>query len=209
VALIVAGTLVFYLVESRRLLFGMTLPEKYGAALFQSITLRTAGFSTVSIGALHPGTLVALLPFMFIGAAAGGTAGGIKIGTAATISAEFRRFFTRRRDADLFNRRLPDGLVIQAFVLVVVGVAVVFVATVVLVFTEAHPLERLVFEVVSALGTVGLSAHVTPELSNVGRVTIIFLMLVGRLGPLTLLAAFRRIGRAPNVRLPRGELPIG
>jgi trk system potassium uptake protein TrkH len=153
--------------------------------------------------------LLVMLPFMFIGAASGGTAGGIKIGTMGAIIAEVRRFFLQERDARLFARRLPGRLVTQATVLVVAGIVVVFLATIVLSITENAPLELVLFEVVSALGTVGLSAGLTAELSSVGRGVVIALMFVGRLGPLTLFAAFRPEGRAAAIRLPEGEIPIG
>ncbi|MCG8481068.1 MAG: TrkH family potassium uptake protein [Spirochaetales bacterium] len=207
--LIVSGAILIYLIEGRRSLADMTLPEKYLAAIFQSVTLRTAGFNTVPFGALNRATLLVMIPFMFIGAASGGTAGGVKIGTAAALFADFRRFFTRRRDARIFNRRLAGRLITQAMVLVVSGVSVALAATIVLAITEEAALEVVMFEVVSALGTVGLSAGLTPRLSDAGRVVVMLLMFVGRLGPLTLLAAFRPERGGVDIRVPEGVLTIG
>ncbi|MFW5826666.1 MAG: TrkH family potassium uptake protein [Alkalispirochaeta sp.] len=209
VILLVIGTITFYALEARNALLGMSIPQKYMASLFQSVTFRTAGFNTVNFGDVRRATLLVALPLMFIGGASGGTAGGVKIGTAAVLGAEFRRFFLHHRDATLFHRRLPGRLVTQATVLVMVGLVTVMAATVVLSLTEAAPLEVILFEVVSALGTVGLSAGLTGDLSGVGRFVIILLMLIGRLGPLTLFAAFRPGGEPAAMRMPEGELPVG
>lgn len=209
VVLVVLGAVAFYSLEARRSLIGLPLPEKYLASLFQSVTLRTAGFNTVSMAALHRTTLLVTIPFMLIGGASGGTAGGIKIGTVAVIIAEIRRFFLRDRDATLFRRRLAGRLVTQAVVVTISGVVLVFVATIVLSFTEEAALEAILFEVVSAIGTVGLSTGLTGDLSTTGRLVIVVLMFVGRLGPLTLLAAFRPEGHQPVVRRPEVEIPIG
>jgi trk system potassium uptake protein TrkH len=203
------GAFLFYVVEARNSLLGMTLPQKYLAALFQSVTYRTAGFNSISFGSVHRATLLLALPLMFIGGASGGTAGGVKIGTAAALWAEFRRFFLHRRDAVLMGRRLPGRLITQATVLVVAGVVAVLIATTILSVTETAPVEMILFEVVSALGTVGLSAGLTGDLSAPGRVVVILLMLIGRLGPLTLFAAFRPESRAADFRYPEGEIPIG
>jgi trk system potassium uptake protein TrkH len=203
------GMILFYMLEARNALVGMSIPHKYLASLFQSVTFRTAGFNTVSFTEVRRATLLVALPLMFIGGASGGTAGGIKIGTIAVMAAEFRRFFLHQRDATLFQRRLPGRLVTQAAILITAGLITVMVATTILSLTETAPLEVLLFEVVSALGTVGLSAGLTGDLTTVGRVVIIVLMLIGRLGPLTLFAAFRPEGKPTAMRLPEGELPVG
>lgn len=207
--LLTVGTGLFYLLEARNSLLGMSIPEKYLASLFQSVTFRTAGFNTISFQEVRRATLLVALPLMFIGGASGGTAGGIKIGTVAVLVAEFRRFFFHHRDATLFQRRVPGRLVTQAVILITAGLTTVMLATIILSITEAAALEVILFEVVSALGTVGLSAGLTGELSGTGRIVIIVLMLIGRLGPLTLFAAFRPEGKPAALRLPEGDLPVG
>ncbi|MEX2442883.1 MAG: potassium transporter TrkG [Alkalispirochaeta sp.] len=207
--LLAVGTILFYLLEARNSLLGMSILHKYLASLFQSVTFRTAGFNTVSFAEVRRATLLVALPLMFIGGASGGTAGGIKVGTVAVMVAEFRRFFFHHRDATLFHRRLPGRLVTQASILIIAGLSTVMVATIILSLTETAPLEVILFEVVSALGTVGLSAGLTGNLTSTGRVVVILLMLIGRLGPLTLFAAFRPEGKPAAMRLPEGELPVG
>ncbi|MFW5694307.1 MAG: TrkH family potassium uptake protein [Alkalispirochaeta sp.] len=207
--LLVVGTILFYILESRNSLLGMSIPQKYLVSVFQSVTFRTAGFNTIPFTEVQRATLLIAVPLMFIGGASGGTAGGIKIGTVAVLIAEFRRFFFRHNDAVLFHRRLPGRLITQATVLTTVGLTTVMGATVVLSLTESAPLEVILFEVVSALGTVGLSAGLTAELSGIGRILVIILMLIGRLGPLTLFAAFRPEGKPVPIRMPEGEIPVG
>jgi trk system potassium uptake protein TrkH len=207
--LIIAGTILFYLLESGNVMGHFLLPRKYLASLFQSVTLRTAGFNTVDIAALSRGTLLMAIPFMFVGAASGGTAGGIKLGTVAVVWSDIRRFALGRRDAELMYRRIPRRTVSQAYVLVVTGVVLVFVSLVVLSLTESAPLEVVLFEIVSALGTVGLSAGLTGELTTFGRVLIILLMFLGRLGPLTLVVALQPRPEPGEVRYPDGNPPIG
>ncbi|MFW6228801.1 MAG: potassium transporter TrkG, partial [Alkalispirochaeta sp.] len=181
----------------------------YLAALFQSVTLRTAGFNTVDITSLTRATLLIMVPFMFIGAASGGTAGGIKIGTIAVVWSDIKRFVLGRRDAELMYRRIPRRTISQAYVLVVTGIFLVFVSLVVLSATETAPVEVVLFEIVSALGTVGLSAGLTGELTASGRALIIALMFLGRLGPLTLFVALQPHPGQGEIRYPDGNPPIG
>ena len=158
---------------------------------------------------LSTATLLVMVPFMFIGAGSGGTAGGVKLGTVAVVFADVKRFVLGREDAVLLYRRVPRRAISEAYVLVIVGIVIVFGALVILSITERAPLEVILFEIVSALGTVGLSAGLTGELSGVGKITVILLMFLGRLGPLTLVVAFRPDVRPANVRYPDGNPPIG
>lgn len=207
--LVAVGAVVFYVIESGGVLGGENLATKYVASIFQSITFRTAGFNTIDFTAVHRGTLLAVLPLMFIGAASGGTAGGVKIGTIAVVWADLRRFLFGRTDAVLVFRRVPRRTISQAYVLVVVGFVTAFIASIVLSFVEVAPVETILFEVVSALGTVGLSAGLTPQLSTTGKIVVIVLMFLGRLGPLTLFVAFRPRRSDESVRYPDANVPIG
>jgi trk system potassium uptake protein len=207
--LLTAGFITFYLFEADGVLQNISLGEKYLQSFFQSVTLRTAGFNTADISLVRPVTLLLMIPFMFVGAASGGTAGGIKLGTLATIWADMKRFVTGQEDAVLLYRRVPRRTIAEAYILVVGGIAIVFLASLVLVVTESAPLEELLFEIVSALGTVGLSAGVTGELSVPGRWIVIALMFLGRLGPLTLVVALRPKQPGRDVKYPDGIVPIG
>ncbi len=209
IVLIIIGSYLFYFLEFRNTLAGMTPGNKYLASLFQSVTLRTAGFNTVPIGDLRRVTLLVMVPFMFIGASSGGTAGGAKIGTMLVIFAETRRILRHEPHAVLRNRTVSSRKVSQAFILVFFGIS--FIAVVVTLISAFEPfnLETILFEVVSALGTVGLSTGITPELSNSSRILLTLLMIVGRVGPLTLLSALSKPGGTGSMEYPVLQIPIG
>lgn len=207
--LVVTGTYLFYFLEIGNTLIGFPPGEKYLVSFFQSVTLRTAGFNTVSIGDLRPLTILILLPFMFIGASSGGTAGGIKIGTLVVIGAEFKRMTRNRRHATLETRRISRSTVSQAFILLFLGITVIFVAACVLMIFESFTLEEILFEVVSAIGTVGLSTGITASLSIPSKVVISLLMIIGRVGPLTLLSVVSRPGSSRTVDYPLLDIPVG
>jgi trk system potassium uptake protein TrkH len=208
--LLLLGTALIYALEHARTLADFPLGTQYLASFFQAVTLRTAGFNTVSIAALGLPTLVALMAFMFVGGAAGGTAGGIKVNSLGVIGA----FLASRRNrmqqqVRIFRHAIPGAQVHNAFTVMLFGVATVFVATFLLTITEGLPLEALLFEAVSAFGTVGLSTGITGELSPAGRLVITVLMFVGRLGPLTLLAASLRRERRVAVEYPEADIQVG
>jgi trk system potassium uptake protein TrkH len=146
---------------------------------------------------------------MFIGAASGGTAGGVKLGTVAVIWADIRRFVRGSDDAVLLYRRVPRRTVSEAYVLVVGGVIIVFLAGVIMTMLEEFSLEVLLFEIVSALGTVGLSAGITADLSGLGKWLLVVLMFLGRLGPLTLVVALRPRSTGGEAKYPDGVIPVG
>ena len=122
---------------------------------------------------------------------------------------DLARLTRRRRDIVAAGRRIPDPVASKASAIVLMFVAFVGLATLVLAAYTTEPLERIVFEVVSALGTVGLSSGVTGRLDGVGLAVLVLCMLVGRLGPLTLVGALRRPEAAVMTRYPKGNLPIG
>lgn len=194
--------------------FGLTpaevsVGERVQAAVFQSVSARTAGFNTVDVGALPQATLVWIVLLMFIGGSPASCAGGVKTTTFVIWLAQVRAAVLRRPDVTLLGHRLPQGLVQQANLLM--GLAVVWntVGVLLLAATEAGRLglHQVLFEQVSAFGTVGLSANATPFLSATGKLWIIATMFVGRLGPLTLTTWALRSRSGPT--LPEGRVMIG
>lgn len=190
--LILAGTGVFYWIEHNRLLAGMPTDQALLVSLFQSITTRTAGFNTCDISALHPATLFFIIILMFVGACPGGTAGGIKLTTPAVLWSMIRAGFNRRENAELYRRTIPIETVQKAVMVLCSSLLLVCGATILLAVFEQKPLMDVLFETVSAFGTVGLSTGLTPELSLPGRILITLMMFVGRLGPLTVGFALMR-----------------
>jgi trk system potassium uptake protein TrkH len=161
-------------------------------ALFQSITARTAGFNTVDISELSaPGKLLLAL-LMFIGGSPGSTAGGIKTVTLAVVIMTAFAALRKRQEVEMFKRSVRIVVVGRAITITLLFVAVLFVSGLALCITEndnGFAMSDIMFEAASALGTVGLTTGITPSLTTAGKLIIIVVMLVGRLGPLTLLAA--------------------
>jgi trk system potassium uptake protein TrkH len=192
--LIVFGTLTILLFEryTGRSVAGRS-PDVL-AALFQSVTARTAGFNTVDIAAMTPSSKIVLMLLMFIGGSPGSSAGGIKTVTLAVIVMTVFATLRRRGDVEMFRRSVRLVVVGRAITVAMLFAVVLFITMLALSVTEG-PLSGdftmldLMFESASALGTVGLSTGVTPTLTTAGKAIIIVVMLIGRLGPLTLLAA--------------------
>jgi trk system potassium uptake protein TrkH len=207
--LIVAVGLVLLAVEWKGALAGLPWHVRVFAALFQSVTLRTAGFNTVSFGAFtNAGLMIAML-FMFIGASPGGTGGGVKVTTFAVLFATLRAELGHGREPHLLDRRLPPGIIRRAISVVFMAVIVLTFSVLGLLLSEDQDALRLAFEAVSAFGTVGLSTGITPELTTVGKLVIIVTMLIGRVGPLTVaLATAERSDRAHHQR-PHERVLIG
>jgi trk system potassium uptake protein TrkH len=185
-------------------MLGLVLFEQYAAgsnsakdfgvldALFQSVTARTAGFSTVDIGSLSAASKLVLILLMFIGGSPGGTAGGIKTVTLAVVIMTAVATLRKRGDVEMFSRSVQLAIVRRAITITLLFTVVLFSATLALSVTEnsnGFSMLATMFEVASALGTVGLSTGITPSLTTAGKLIILVVMLVGRLGPLTLLAA--------------------
>jgi len=207
--LLALGALLFYLLETGGAMRGFPLGRKYLVSVFQSVTLRTAGFNTVAFDRLGRVTVLVMVPFMFIGGASGGTAGGIKIGTISVLLADLRRYLRGEMHAVLFERKIERNIITQATVLVLAGCIAAALAIAIMASVETAPLETIIFEVFSALGTVGLSLGITGALSTVGRIVVIVLMFVGRLGPLTLLTALRPETSRRELRFPNSDIVVG
>lgn len=178
-------------------------------AFFQSVTARTAGFNTVEIARLSPSSQEVLMGLMFIGAAPGSTGGGVKVTTLMVLVAVVLAVVRGRDEVVLANRRIAFETVSKAIALVVLGMLLIGLAFVVLLITEAGMSPRaLLFEAVSAFGTVGLSMGATSQLSLTGKLVIIALMFIGRVGILTLLLLLHP-RRLSQLRHPLAELVVG
>jgi len=184
-------------------------PERTFSALFSSVTLRTAGFHTLDFSLFSNAGLMLCMMIMFVGAAPGGTGGGIKVTTFAVLVATLRAELRGSDEPTLFDRRLPPSTVRRAISVAFVAVIVLtFVVLLLLMLEPADPL-RLTFEAVSAFSTVGLSTNLTPSLGTAGKIIIIVTMLIGRVGPLTVaVAASDRVQRAHH-RRPHERVLIG
>jgi trk system potassium uptake protein TrkH len=207
--LIVLGMVCFLLLEWRATLSGRPWHTRLLASAFQSVTTRTAGFNTLDFGAMQSVTLLVTCVLMFVGGSPGSTAGGIKTTTLATLFASLRAELRGFEAARLLRRALPDGTVRRAMGVSVLSVGIVVSIIFLLLLTERHEPMRLVFEAVSAFGTVGLSTGITPELSVPGKLIISGAMFVGRIGPLTLALAIATRSARSTFRLPEERVAIG
>ncbi len=207
--LLLLGTLLFYGLEHEGVLLKLPTGTQYMAAFFQSVTLRTAGFNTVAIGSLATGSLLVMMLFMFIGAAQGSTAGGIKINTVAVIAAYVKSVLSGRKDVILSKYSIAMRHVQKAFLVFLFALSSIFLGVCLLsLFEEELPDAIPTFNAVSAFGTVGLSTGITGALSSAGKAVIIVLMFFGRLGPLTILSAAAKPEKRTGVSYPRGDVSL-
>jgi len=158
-------------------------------ALFESATLRTAGFTALDTGAFAEASLFAVMALMFIGGASGSTAGGIKVNTFSVLLIAITSTVRGQPSAQAFGRRIQHAIVYRALAVALLSVAFVFVIGLGLTLTTDATFVQTLFEAVSAFGTVGASTGITPDLTDPARLITTFAMFVGRLGPLTLVLA--------------------
>ncbi len=184
--------------------------DKLHNAWFQSVTLRTAGFNSVELAALRPATVTVMMLIMFVGGSPGSTAGGIKTVTAALVLLAVWAAVRGRDHVQVLGVRVTQGSIYNALAVVVMGALSVVAALCALQLTQAIELGPALFEVVSALGTVGLSLGATTELDSVGKVIIMICMFAGRVGPVTLFVflAQREERGLPWLR-PEQDLAVG
>lgn len=209
--LIVFGTVVILALEwnNADTLKELSLKGKLLASYFQSVSPRSAGYSTVSLTGMHAATLFFIVILMFIGAAPGSTGGGIKTTSAGVLVAAMWTLIRGREDVEMFNRRIPKSVVYKAFAMTFMAAALVIFITMMLCITEDAPFLYLLFETVSAFGTVGWSASLTPDLSDAGKLWILLTMFIGRVGPATVALALVMRQDRSLVQYPEGKVIIG
>ncbi|KUO17434.1 TrkH family potassium uptake protein [Streptomyces dysideae] len=210
-ALLAAGTLLTCLLEwtNNGTLGPLDWPEKLLAGFFHSTMTRTAGFNSVDIGAMHAATLLFTCMLMFVGGGSAGTAGGIKVGTFAVLAVAIIAEVRGEPNSAVLGRKLAPHVLRQALTVALLGVGLVMAATLALLSTTSLPFEKVLFEVVSAFGTVGLSTGITADFPAAGQLILILLMFIGRLGPVTLVSALALRERARRYELPEERPVIG
>jgi trk system potassium uptake protein len=209
---LLAGGTVFMLASEWRnpaTLAGMSLPDRLLNAFFSSATTRTAGFHSLDVESMTDGTWLGTVVLMFIGGGSASTAGGIKVTTVALLFFVILAEIRGERQVVVFDRQVIARVQRQALAVTLLGVAAVVTAALLLTEMTEHSLDRILFEVVSAFGTVGLSTGITPDLPPAGEVLIILLMFFGRLGPITLASALALRQRDRLYELPEGRPIIG
>jgi trk system potassium uptake protein TrkH len=211
-ALLLAGTGALFLVDLATSA-GNTIsdaPQKGMNAFFIASSARTAGFSTLDFGVMTLQPILFVMALMFIGGVSGSTAGGIKVNTFSTVVLTAVSYLRGYRQVHAFGKVIPETQVHKAITVVFLAVCSIFVVTLILTITEEAAFIRLLFEAISALTTTGFSMALTPNLSDAGKVVIIFAMFLGRLGPLTaVLALTHRQQVVPEPEEPEEAIRIG
>ncbi len=204
--------LTFILEYSNPATLGQLAPKgKILATVFHAATPSTAGFNTLPVDKLTTATRFINIIFMFIGGSPGSTAGGIKTTTAGVLLWTVVSVVKGREDTEIFGRRISRDTVYRSLAIVTISLLIIVAATIVLTITEDAGFMDILFETVSAFGTVGLSMGITPYLTPVGKAVIIATMFAGRLGPLTVayaLAQRQKRGRA-KIRYPEEKILVG
>lgn len=195
----------FYLFEFA----GLEAGDRFWGSLFQSVTARTAGFNTIDFNQMTEGGLGIMLILMLTGGAPGSTAGGMKVTTLAVMVSTAFAAFRRRGDTHFFGRRIDEGTVRSAMAILTLYLALFFSGGLLISRLEGLPLLTCLFETASAVGTVGVTLGITPQLGLASRCILIFLMYSGRVGALTLVFAALSEGKGNGARLPKEKLMVG
>lgn len=194
--------------QNQKTLGMLPLTEKLWGAYFQAVTPRTAGFNTTDIGSLRESTTTLLLLLMFVGAGSASTGGGIKLTTFLVILLSVITFLKGKKHISIAKKTLKDQLIIRSLAISTISMLLILTAVFFLNMTEPKPFLAILFEVVSAFGTVGLSMGITADLSPTGKILIIFIMFLGKLGPLTLAFSLAR-PEQENIRYSSEDILTG
>lgn len=210
VALVAGGTLFMFLFEyGKPSMEGKNLGEQILCSFFQAVTPRTAGFNTMDLNQLSPSSQMLMVCLMFIGGSPGSTAGGIKTTTMTILLLTIWTEFKKRKDVELFKRRVEGEVIRHAACILMFYGSLAFVSSMIICAVEGIGAKEVIFEVVSALCTVGLSLGITAEVGMLSHVILILLMFIGRVGGITILIAFSsRLSAIPS-KLPAEKIAVG
>uniref|UniRef100_UPI00313C2C6F TrkH family potassium uptake protein n=1 Tax=Staphylococcus aureus TaxID=1280 RepID=UPI00313C2C6F len=205
--LIIIGAITFFLLEQFNTMQNMGLVEKIGNSFFQSVTTRTAGFNSIDIASINKSTALMLMLLMFIGGAPLSAAGGIKITTFAVAFIFVLNYIRKENNVFVFNKEISNKHIKLS--IVTINFSFLFISIITFILSIINPnisLIKLLFEVVSAFGTVGLSMNLTTEYHGITKIIIIFVMLCGKVGLLTLLRTFIPPKSPKNYRYTKGQI---
>ncbi len=206
--LLAVGTILFFVSEY----YNPATLGKYGIgnklliSFFNSVTPRTAGFSTVPVAGFSTLTLLGIIILMFIGASPGGTGGGVKTTTIVVFWAYLRKCVQGRKNINLISRRITEALLDRAIAITFLGIIFIGAISFIIAYTGKFGFLEVLFETTSAFGTAGLTMGLTPYLSVFAKYLIMLTMFFGKIGVLTLILFFIGIKKKPEVVLPSGEL---
>lgn len=207
--LIFGGALLFYLIEGNRLYADMDLTGKICSSFFSAVTPRTAGFNTTDTGALSEGGKLLTIILMFVGGGSGSTAGGVKMVTVFVLLLYLRSTLLRTTGTNIFGRRIETNTITKAAALLSTYLFFILAATLTICSIQDFPIGDTLFEVVSAICTVGMSTGLTGSLNGVSQTIIAFLMYIGRLGSLSFALSFTDHKKLTHIMQPVERINIG
>ncbi len=204
------GFIVIFIEELLNKSNNLPIGDKVLSSLFQSVTARTAGFNTINLNYLSFASIFILLLLMFIGASPGSTGGGVKTSSFSVVITYFHSRLKGREKIDIFYRNIPTKTIEKAFIVIIISFLLISLFTMLLLtFETKFKMVELVFETVSAFGTVGLSMGITSQLSFPSKLIVFLTMFVGRIGPLTLLIALSKRESKAVFNYPEENIMIG
>jgi len=208
--LVFGGAVLLFVMEfSGNAYEGMGIGDKLLASLFQSVTVRTAGFNTVNLAALTEGSIFLMICMMAIGGSTGSTAGGMKTTTAAVLVLSIFTTFKKKKNVECFGRRLEDDITRTASCIFMMYLGLIISSTLIISAVEGLPVLTVMFETTSAVATVGLTLGITPGLSMISKLLLAFLMIFGRAGSLTMLLAFSADRMPVASKKPLEKIQLG
>ncbi|MGH8064324.1 MAG: TrkH family potassium uptake protein [Candidatus Entotheonellia bacterium] len=207
--LLASGTLMFFLAEFSKSMVDFSWTERLLASYFLAVTPRTAGFNTVDTASLTDLSLFITIILMFVGASPAGTGGGVKTSTFALLVLSVRSILRKREEVEVFYRTIPRETVHKALVIITFSFSLINLFTILLLVTDGAHFLPAMFEVVSAFGTVGLSMGLTLSLTAAGKVIIIVVMFIGRIGPLTMALALGEQQDRARFAYPTERVMVG
>ena len=209
--LIVSGTVLILIFEyNNPLTLGkFTFGEKVLAAMFQSVTTRTAGAATISQKELTVPAVITSIFLMFTGGSSAGTAGGVKVTTVAVIILTVVATVRGQEQVACFHRRISDKTVRKSFAILIISFAFSMLAIIAIRLLESGDTIDIIFEVYSALGTVGLTRDYTPSIGTASKIILCVCMYLGRIGPMTMVIAFTMKDTQAPIKLPEGKITVG
>lgn len=212
IVLVVGGTILMFLFEHNnpQTMAKMSFMNKITNSFFASVTPRTAGFNSISTSEMTTAGQFLTIILMFIGGSPGSTAGGIKTTTIGILIVTVISVIKGREDSEVFKRKFNKELVYKAFTLLFIGFTLVVIVTMLLTYTEEGATFMSIFyETISAFGTAGLTLGLTSNLSVVGKVLIIIMMYLGRVGTLTVALSLTKKRDKSGIKYPEGKILIG
>ncbi len=207
--LIFGGAFFIYLFEKDSLMADMGIGETVLTSLFASVTARTAGFNTIDVGGMSTSSKLMTIVLMFVGGSPGSTAGGIKTTTFAVMLIFVWANLRNSHGSNIFVRRLEEEEIRKASIVVTINLLLAVTAAIIVCGIQSLPMEDVLLEVFSAIGTVGMSTGITRELNAVSQSIIILLMYCGRIGSMTFALSFTERKRVAPVQLPAEKIIIG